>query len=198
MDLYYTEIGGVFFGVLYIIAAAREQNLCWLWGIISSLLWAHASYFHFHLYIDALLQLFFVLTSFYGIYEWKYGGDKHNELEISTMKTLQHVYIIIPGIILSLIAGKLFANYTQAASTYLDAFATVFSIINTFILVRKKIENWIYWIIIDILMAYLFFIRGAYFFSGLNVLYVILSVDGYYRWKKSMELIDNGKLSIGN
>ena len=55
MDLYYTEIGGVIFAVLYIIAAAREKNSCWLLGIISSLLWAHASYFHFHLYIDPFM-----------------------------------------------------------------------------------------------------------------------------------------------
>lgn len=178
------EIVSVFFAILYIIAAAREHNSCWLWGIISSGLWAYVSYFDYHLYIDAILQLFFVVMGFVGLYEWKYGGEKKSELKITKMTLNSHIWVIIPGLIASYLAGYYFANYTQAAATYLDAITTVFSVINTFILIRKKIENWIYWIVIDVLLAYLFFSRGAYFFGGINVLYVILSVDGYYRWKR--------------
>ena len=185
MSLNYVEIVSVFFAILYIIAAAREHNSCWLWAIISSGLWAYASYFDYHLYIDAILQLFFVVMAFYGLYEWKYAGDKKKELKISTMKASHHIWIIIGGLALSYLIGYYFANYTPAAATYLDALTTVFSVINTFILIKKKIENWIYWIAIDALLAYLFFSRGAYFFGGLYALYVVLSVDGYFRWKRS-------------
>ena len=97
-----------------------------------------------------------------------------------------HLWVIVPGLLLSWLFGYFFANYTSAASTYLDAFTTIFSMINTYLLVRKKIENWFYWMVIDGMMIYLFFIRGAYYFSFLYLVYVILSVDGYLRWRKSL------------
>ncbi len=172
--------------MLYIFAAAREQPISWVWAIISSLFWAYASFFIFKLYVDVFLQFFFIVTSVIGLYFWRYGGAQKSQLPVSRMNILQHLYVLIIGTVLSIIFGYFFATHTQAASTYLDSMTTVFSIINTYLLVRKKIENWLYWMVIDLLMAYLFFIRGGYFFSGLYLFYVFLSIDGYQRWKKKL------------
>ena len=177
--------------MLYIFAAAREKPVSWIWAIISSIFWAYASYFNFKLYVDTLLQFFFIITSFIGLYHWKYGSHRLRVLPITVMSPLQHTFIILPGLGLSFIFGYFFSSYTSAASTYLDAFTTVFSILNTYLLVKKKIENWIYWMVIDGLMIYLFFNRGAYFFSALYLVYVILSIDGYLRWRKSFKLNSN-------
>jgi nicotinamide mononucleotide transporter len=186
LQLYTSEILAVIFAVLYIFAAAREQPISWVWAIISSLFWAYASFFIFKLYVDVFLQFFFIVTSVIGLYFWRYGGAQKSQLPVSRMNILQHLYVLIIGTVLSIIFGYFFATHTQAASTYLDSMTTVFSIINTYLLVRKKIENWLYWMVIDLLMAYLFFIRGGYFFSGLYLFYVFLSIDGYQRWKKKL------------
>lgn len=182
MNLYYSEIFAVVFALLYIFAAAREQVIAWVWAIISSLFWAYASYFIFKLYLDVGLQFFFIISSFIGLYYWKYGGNNEKVLPISRMNSKEHALILSLGILLSLVFGCFFAAYSQAASTYADAFTTVFSILNTYLLVKKRIENWVYWMVIDAAMSILFFSRGGYFFSALYLVYVIMSVDGYRRW----------------
>jgi nicotinamide mononucleotide transporter len=184
--LYYSEIFAVFFAVLYIYAAAREQPISWIWAIISSLFWAYASFFNFKLFVDVILQFFFIITSFIGLYNWKYGGKEKLNLTVSRMDIRLHFWIIVPGLFMSYLFGYFFARFTSAASTYLDSFTTIFSILNTYLLVRKKIENWLYWMVIDGVMAYLFFTRGAYYFSGLYVLYIVLSVDGYFKWREKL------------
>lgn len=182
VNLYYSEIFAVVFALLYIFAAAREQVIAWVWAIISSLFWAYASYFIFKLYIDVGLQFFFIITSAIGLYYWKFGGDNEQVLPISRMNSKEHAIILSLGIVFSLLFGYFFATYSQAASTYADAFTTIFSILNTYLLVKKRIENWIYWMVIDAAMTILFFSRGAYFFSALYLVYVIMSIDGYRRW----------------
>lgn len=120
------------------------------------------------------------------MYHWKKASRTEDTRKISSMSLRDHITVIVPGVALSVVFGYLFETYTVAASTYIDSLTTVFSILNTFLLVRKKIENWIYWIVIDSVMAYLFFSRGGYFFGTLYVIYLFMSVDGYIRWKSAM------------
>ena len=177
-------------GLIYVILAAKEKNICWIFGIISTACWGYASYFHYDLYVDALLQMFYVAMGFYGIYRWQFAStefdDKKNYLPISKMSTTQHLVIISGGLGLSAIVGYLFAAYTQAASTYLDSLTTVFSIAATWMTVQKKIENWIYWIAVNILYAYLYFSRDAVLFGYLMIIYTIIAVFGWINWKRQV------------
>ena len=173
--------------LLYVVLAARENIWCWFWGIISCSLWAYASFAFYNLWLDALLQLFYVTMSFVGIYQWKFGGQAKKVLSVSRMTLAEHLWVIIPGVFLAWIFGRLFDQFTQAAATYLDAITTVFSIITTFLLVRKKLENWLYWIVIDLLYAYLYFSRGAYLFAILMLVYTGIALTAYFSWQKSTE-----------
>ena len=185
-QLHWSEAGAVIFGLIYVILAARESVWCWFWGILSTALWAYATYTLYDLYVDALLQVFYVCVSFFGIYQWMKGGQRKEELQISSLKLNQHFALIGGGLILSLLVGYFFAEYTQAASTYLDAFTTVFSIIATFMVVRKVLENWIYWIVVDAVYVYLYFTRGSILFTLLMVIYTVIAVFGYLEWKKKV------------
>ena len=168
--------------ILYLTLAASENPWCWFWGIISCSFWAYAAYALYDLYIDALLQVFYVGISFYGIYQWRKGGKAGSELAITTFKPIQHVWIILAGLGLSITVGYFFKTYTPAAATYLDAFTTVFSIIITFMVIYKKLENWAYWLVIDAVYVYLYWSRGGYLFALLFIGYLVIVLIGWRSW----------------
>lgn len=176
----------VLFGLLYVILAARNVVWCWFWGILSCLLWAWVAFDLYDLYIDALLQLFYVGISIWGIYSWLYGGQSSEELPVSRMKSKSHYLIIGLGLPGSLLLGYFFGEYTDAAATYPDAFTTLFSIITTILVIKRKLENWLYWIVIDTVYIFLYASRGSILFTLLFVLYLVIAVFGYFKWKREM------------
>jgi nicotinamide mononucleotide transporter len=186
LTLTWVEMGAVAATFIYVILAAKESVWCWIFGIIGATLWAYAAYKFFDLYIDALLQLYYVFVSIYGWYEWTKGGKGNKELEISELTTKEHLELITGGFALTLIAGYFFGKYTAAASTYLDAFTTVFSIIATYLVTRKILKNWLYWVVIDTVYIYLYFSREGYLFALLNIVFVGISIVGYFNWRRKM------------
>lgn len=193
--------------LVYVVLAARQNAWAWAWGIVSCGLWAYASYFFYNLQLDALLQIFYVVMGFIGLYKWKFGrrikdqetgrgGDlehgKHwnNEtveqatLPITRLSFKQHFFIISIGLVTTFLFGYFFDIYTLAAATYLDAFVTMFSVITTFILVQKKLDNWAYWVVIDATSVYLFASRGAYLFTFIMIVYTIIAANAFLQWRK--------------
>lgn len=186
--LHWTELLAVVFGLVYVVLAARGNVWCWFWGILSCGLWAWAAFKLYDLYIDALLQLFYVVFSFYGIWQWKHGGEKSTSLKISRLTAREHIFWIGLGIGITLPVGYYFDRYTQAAATYPDAFTTIFSILVTYLVAQKKLENWLYWVVIDVVYVYLYGSRGSWLFTLLFVLYTFIAILCYFKWKKQMEL----------
>lgn len=172
-------------GLIYVILAAKEKNACWIFGIISTACWGYASYFHYQLYVDALLQMFYVAMGFYGIYKWQFSKNNNTYLPVSKMSGVQHLIVIGIGLMVSVGVGYLFGTYTAAAATYLDSLTTVFSIAATWMTVQKKLENWIYWIVVDIIYVYLYFSREAVLFGYLMILYTIIAIIGWINWKRA-------------
>lgn len=164
-NLHWAEIIAVSFAILYLVYAAKKKVICWFFGIISCVFWAYATFYLYDLYIDALLQLFYIVISFLGIYQWLYGGKSKQNLEISSLTTKQHILIVSVGFILTGIVGYFFDTYTPAAATYIDSFTTIFSIITTFLVIQKKIDNWIYWFVINSVYVYLYWVREGYLLS---------------------------------
>ncbi|MCB9284960.1 MAG: nicotinamide mononucleotide transporter [Lewinellaceae bacterium] len=182
----FSEWAAVIGAILYLLLAARNNPWCWVWGIISCIFWAYAAFALYGLYIDGALQIFYIFISIFGIYEWKYGGKDHQELPISRLTWKQHIWIWVGGLALSWVLGAFFAAYTSAAATYLDAFTTVFSVIITFMVIRKKIENWLYWFLIDSVYVYLYWSRGGFLIALLFVVYLVIVVFGYLSWRKKL------------
>jgi nicotinamide mononucleotide transporter len=87
-----------------------------------------------------------------------------------------------------LLFGYIFDQYSNQANPYLDAFTTIFSLMATFMVAKKVLENWIYWIIIDAFSVYLFASRGLYMTSVLFILYTLIAIFGYFSWKKQFNL----------
>ena len=122
----------------------------------------------------------------YGWYQWRYGGRRHGaaELPIGVWPLKMHALAIGGSIALAAIVGWYMSRHTQAAFPYLDAFVTVASVVTTYMVARKILENWLYWLVVDSLALYLYWQRELYLYVGLFALYLVLVVLGLVRWHR--------------
>ena len=178
----FLEAAGVFFGFLYIYLAAKESIWCWPAGTIGVLIYIYIC-IDAQLYAETALQFYYLGTSLYGWYHWRSVPDTE-KLPISKMSLQQHLLFIGSGIVLTFIIGYSLATYTNASIPYIDSFTTIFSLLTTYLVTRKIIENWLYWIIVDSVGAYQYFYKELYLTSFLFVCYVVIVIFGYFKWKK--------------
>ena len=178
------EIIAVMTSIAYAILASKNNIWCWFFGILSPIFSMYALFFYFQLYAEVYLQVYYIGMAVYGFYSWKYGSSDHKEKAIEVWSFNKHAILIFCGSILTFILGYFLKNYTEAASTYIDSFTTVFAILATFMTARRILENWIYWIIIDSISIYLYFDRGGILFALLFLAYTIIAVYGFINWRK--------------
>lgn len=183
-NLHWTESLAVIFGLFYIVLAIRENIWCWFWGILSCGLWAWATYNLYGYYVDAILNVFYVVMGFIGIYQWSFVNKEKDRLHVTQMSVNQHVIAIVVGVACTFLFGYLFQEYTPAKATYLDSFTTAFAIFATFMTIQKKLESWIYWIIVDVLYVYMYWAVGAHLFMLLFVVNCVLAIKGFLDWRK--------------
>ncbi len=171
-------------GILYVTFAARGKRIGWLFGILSCGIWAYADCLDYLLYIDGLLQVFYVGMGIYGWIQWTSNQTHSGTLDIVSKNWFYHLPYLVFGLLISLVLGYYFSEYTPAAATYPDAITTVFSIYATYLTVTRQLEGWIYWILIDITYIYITISREAYLYALLFLIYTIIAVSGYISWKK--------------
>jgi nicotinamide mononucleotide transporter len=174
------ETVAVIFSLLYVYLAAHQNNLCWLAAVISVSLYIYIC-FNAKLYAETVLQVFYFLMAIYGFYSWK---KNNSQLQISTWPIKKHLFIIFSGTILTFFLGFIFSNYTDAEMPLVDSFTTVFSVFATYMVVKKILSNWLYFIIIDIISTYLYFSRDLHLTSLLFLLYTFIAVAGFIKWNR--------------
>lgn len=135
---------------------------------------------------DFLLNIYFFLTSLYGWYQWKYGSQEHQELAVSHTKSRELLILISLAIIGAILLGMLFSTYPQAAVPYWDAVVTSFSLVAQWLLARKKLENWLVWIFVDVQASMIYFYKDLVVTGLLYIILTILAVKGYMDWRNSM------------
>jgi nicotinamide mononucleotide transporter len=177
--------------LLYVVLAARQNSWCWMWGMISCSLWAYASFTFYQLYLDALLQIFYVVMAVVGWYQWKRGGTAGRERPITRLPFRAHLIYLSSGILAAILFGYLFEAYTPAAATHLDALTTIFSILATFMLVQKRLDNWAYWVVIDLLYMGLYASRGAYLFALLMLVYTLIAARAWWNWRIALKQVSS-------
>jgi len=179
------EAASVLFSVLYLVLAIRESLWCWPAAFLSSVL-TLAVVLDVRLYSEVVLNVYYAAMAVYGWYQWHYGGRRRGAaaLPISTWPLKMHALAIGGSLALSAVVGWLMSTHTQAAFPYLDAFVTVSSVVTTYLVARKILENWLYWLVVDSLALYVYWQRELYFFVGLFVLYLVLVVIGLVRWHR--------------
>ena len=173
----------VFFSVLYVVLAARENIWCWGAACISVSIYIYICYTA-KLYPETGLQVFYLIMAGVGYYMW----NKDNNEEIKEWSELKHLGIILLGTILTFFMGFYFSIYTDSVMPITDSFTTIFSLIATYMVVKKVLGNWLYWIVIDLVSVYLYFNRDLHLTSLLFVVYTIIAVFGYFSWVNRMKI----------
>jgi len=178
------EIIGTIFGLLCVYLTVKQKVLSWPIGIISTVAFG-ILFWQIKLYADMGEQVFYLVTGFYGWYLWKHGGEKKTELKVSLLKNYQRILSVLGIITASWLVGYLLKNYTDASLPYLDATTTVMSFAAQILLMKKKFENWILWIIIDVMALGIYAYKGVYLTTGLYALFLGLASSGCYSWWKA-------------
>jgi nicotinamide mononucleotide transporter len=169
-------------GLLYVILISFKKISAWFFAVISSALYIYLCYMS-QLYLETGLHVFYLAMGLYGWHEWTEDSKDHIE-PIIRWPLKFHLINIVGSTMLMFILGYLFDTYTDQMNPYADAFTTVFSLAATFMITRKVLENWIYWIIINIVNTYLFASRDLYLSSALFVLYTVIAVYGFFNWSR--------------
>lgn len=173
----------VVLAIAYLLLAAREHIACWYCAFISSAIYT-VIFWDVSLLMESLLNVFYVVMAVVGWYEWRYGGKSHDGVQIRTLDPKVHGLIALVLVIAALINGWLLTRFTGAAWPYLDAFTTWASVVTTFLVVWKVLENWLYWLVIDGLSIYLYIDRGLWLTAGLFAAYLVIVVFGYLHWRR--------------
>ena len=178
----WVEWTAVVTAVLYLVLATRESIWCWPNAIVSSLLFAWV-FFNVKLYLDGILNLYYVAMGAYGWIVWRPGAAKPLRIRKLSLKT--HLILLVGGSALAVLVGWLFDQYTETDFAYPDAFTTVFAFIATVLVARKVLENWLYWIVIDLASIALYYYKDLHLTMALFIGYVIVAVYGYIRWRNT-------------
>jgi nicotinamide mononucleotide transporter len=181
------EIVAALLAIAYLLLAMRQDSRCWIAWILSSLMYLFVMY-SAGLYMEAGLQIFYLLMGFYGLYQWQYKLANNEALKIKVWPITAHMMCLTTLFVLVLASGYILSNNTDAASPYIDAFTTWGAIIASYMVAKKILENWIYWFVVDFVSVFLFVSRELYPTALLFCLYLVLVIFGYRSWKNEWQL----------
>jgi nicotinamide mononucleotide transporter len=184
------EALAVVLGVLYLLLAMRENLWCWYAAFASTAIFL-VLFWRVNLLMESALQVYYLGMAVYGWWQWQHGGSASEELAISRWGRRQHLYAVTAILAASIMSGLLLRNLTDAALPFLDSFTTWGSVLTTWMVARKVLENWLYWLVIDSVSIYLYLDRGLYLTALLFALYIIIVLFGYRAWLLHYRAISN-------
>lgn len=190
-----TEAVAVSLGIAYLALAMRQSSWCWYAAFAGTAL-GLVVFWQVSLLMEAALNLYYLIMAVYGWWCWRGGKSKEEEakpLAISRWRWQQHLFTLSLIAGLSLISGYLLANNTQAALPYLDSFTTWGAVITTFMVARKVLENWLYWLVVNSAAFYMYLVKDLYFYSALMAIYLVMVIFGWLAWRKSYLLQANSQ-----
>lgn len=202
----YLEIIGTIVGFVYLILEYRASFYLWIAGIIMPAIYIFV-YYDAGLYADVAINIYYLLIAFYGYLLWTKGfikkkigkreksgkeceeavvEEKEEELKITHTPAKNWYFYGAIFIISFIIMGLFLVNYTDSNVPWLDSFTTALSIVGMIMLAKKYVEQWITWIVVDVVCCGLYIYKELFFTSFLYGVYAIIAIFGYYKWKKMM------------
>lgn len=189
IDTSLIEWTAVFIGFAYLFLIAKQNKWGWLFALGSSAIYTFLT-FKVNLYFEAALQSFYFFMAIYGWYSWKKAQDKEEGFIIKWTPK-KHTINIIASTIIAIVLGYLMQKYTDQESPYLDSLTTIFSLGATFLAAHRILGNWIYWIVIDTALIFLYAKHGYYLVGIQYIIYTIIAIFAYRTWNKSYKTQKN-------
>lgn len=186
IDSSWLEAVAVFFGILSVWYAKKENILVFPTGIISVLIYIYICFFA-KLYADMGINFVYFVMSVYGWYMWTRKDEKKKVLPISWCKTRDHVISVVMVVVFFVLLSFFLSNYTDSNVPIIDSMTTSIFIVGMWLMARKKIENWIYWIIGDLISIPLYFYKDLALTSIQFTVFLILAVLGFIEWRNKLK-----------
>lgn len=185
----YFELLAAALGFLAIFLQIRQNVWYWLVSIVMVSMYIYI-YIGARLYADMSLQVYYLIISFYGWYMWLFGkktNNRHEPLAVSiTSKKLQ-IWLLFISILLFFLISRVLIMFTDSDLPYWDAFTTSLSFVATWMLARKKLENWLIWIVVDFISTGIYIYKQLYPTAVLFFFLTILAYIGFLKWKKDLK-----------
>ena len=192
----YLEFFAVLTGIISVMLSAKASIWSWPAGIVNVFLSAFF-YYQIQLYPDMFLMVFFFVTNILGWWRWANPKpeeeDKKKELKVSFMPRKQFLAWLGVGVSGTILVGTLASQLHNwfpllfnlpSAYPFVDSFLLVMSVITTFLMIQKRIECWIIWLLIDVVATYLYFLKGAKFFGVEYFVFTIIAAFALWNWVK--------------
>jgi len=181
------EVIAVALAIAYLLLAMKESLWCWYAAFISTAIYI-GLFWDASLLMESGLQIYYLGMAVFGWYQWRTrtDGEINATLQIHTWNWQRHLSVIALVIGLSLASGILLKNHTQAAWPFVDSFTTWGSVVTTYMVTRKVLENWLYWLVIDGISIILYWDRGLYLTALLFVAYLFICTFGFFQWRRQL------------
>lgn len=170
----------VILAIAYLLLAARESLWCWYCAFGSSVLYI-LIFWDVRLLMESALSVYYTVMAVVGWWQWRSGAQEQRR-PIIRLPWRQHLLWLAAMLLLSLLSGTLLHYFTDAAWPFVDSFTTWGAAITTLLVVRKVLENWLYWLLIDGISLYLYIDRGLYLTALLFAAYLVIVLFGFVRW----------------
>ena len=176
------EWAAVLISTCYVILIALKNRWGWSLAFISTSIYLYLA-FQVELYIQSGLQVFYLVMAVYGWMAWKKVSPTANFIIRWPIK--YHIINILVSTVVAFLLGTIMSHYTVQKSPYLDAFTTVFSLSATFMSTHRVLENWLYWIVVDTALIFLFVGQGYYLIGIHFLIYTIIATFAFISWNKT-------------
>lgn len=175
------ELPAALCGLLNVYLAARANVWNWLFGILTVSLYL-VIFYQVKLYADMSLQSVFLMLQFYGFYQWQYGGEQHCALAIDSMPKASWKWLLLGGLLIAAVISWILKTYTDSTQIPLDVFTATLSLAAQWMMSKKYIQNWLMWIVVDMVSIYMYVIKHLYLTAGLYLVFLVICISGYISW----------------
>ena len=199
MTLDWLDILTTILGLIYIWLEYRAHIALWVIGIIMPALdvilyWQHG------LYGDAGMACYYTLAAFYGLFVWKFVKTRKKKEPLPIVYMPRSKYI--PAIAFFFVSwGAIYyvlITWTDSTVPVLDSFTNALSFVGMWALARKYVEQWLFWMVVDLVCTALYIYKSIPFKAGLYGLYVVIAIAGYQKWRSVAKEVkvknDEGKV----
>lgn len=184
------ELVAALLGVFYIVLATKENAWGWFAAFFGTFIYT-LLFWEGQLPMQALLNFYYLIMAIYGFVQWNKHAKSEEVITIYQLSLKAQVLILTAMLVVSAATGAWLAYTESSQAPYLDAFVAIFSVLNTYLLAKKYIESWLYWVVADSAAIWLYWITGYTATILLMAVYVGFSIWGYISWRKKLQAFQN-------
>ncbi len=179
------ELVAVAFGALTVWLSTRQHISAWPTALVNATLY-FVVFQRAQIYANMGLQVVYFALSCYGWYAWKYGGADHTGVVVTRTSRALALRLLAIGAAVAALLGWALARWTDAATPWLDSGTTATSLVAQWMMTRKYLENWLVWIVVDVVYVGMYIAQGLRPTAALYTLFLVLATMGYLSWRRSL------------